>query len=547
MSTHPRVYRRRRAAVALGLLIVATLATRAVAAPSPQPDWTPIQRGTSPVQVVQLDPAETDLPPGIIDQSSVVGLVPQRLVSATARAAARWAYLPGESAFNERLDDLVVKAIAAHGAAQGLPAYQPAPSPTGAGLGDRGCQAGSTLLPAAEILADSALAPQGTGGPVVALVCDVVYASGPYFGERVRVVSGTPEAVSGDTTTVLYTDTSTGLIIEAADIVRASAVDEVWAPTVSALRVAAGALWEIEATAPPSESARVAVESALLRASITADGSLALPFDVPLEGPEFDSLAGFDPLFPTLVTLPAEQGRELFAPFGQSLLDTAAAKQPYTGPADLPAAADRTNCDLVPCAAVTFDDGPGPNTPAVLDALAQADASATFFLLGPAAEQFPDTVKRAFAEGHTIGTHTWSHPELTGLTDEKIVEEVERTQRAVATITGRTPAYFRPPYGALSERVTGKLAELGLPAVLWDVDSADWQVPPAAVLFDNAVTPANDGSIILFHDIKANTVEQVPAVLDGLRDRGFSLVTLDHLLEGTPPPPGSTLRSASAG
>lgn len=546
MSTHPRVYRRRRAAVALGLLAVATLATKAVAAPSPQPDWMPIQRVASPVQVVRHDPAETELPPGIIDQSSVVGLVPQRLVSAAARAAARWTYLPGESAFNERLDDLVLKAIAAHGAAQGLPAYHPAPSPTGAGLGDRGCRAGSTLLPAAEILADAALAPQGTGGPVVTVVCDVVYASGPYFGERVRVVSGTPEAVSGDTTTVLYTDTSTGQIVEAADIVRAGAVDEVWAPTVSALRLAAGALWEMEATAP-SESARAAVESALLRASITADGSLALPFDMPLEGPEFASLAGFDPLFPTLVTLPAEQGRELFALFGQSLLDTAAAKQPYTGLPDLPAAADRTNCDLVPCVAVTFDDGPGPNTPAVLDALAQADASATFFLLGPAAERFPDTVKRAFAEGHTIGTHTWSHPELTGLTDAKIAEEVERTQRAVATITGQTPAYFRPPYGALNERVTRKLADLGLPAVLWDVDSADWQVPPAAVLFDNAVTPAKDGSIILFHDIKANTVEQVPAVLDGLRDRGFSLVTLDHLLGGTPPPPGSTLRSANVG
>ena len=133
---------------------------------------------------------------------------------------------------------------------------------------------------------------------------------------------------------------------------------------------------------------------------------------------------------------------------------------------------------------------------------------------------------------------------LTGLTDEKIVEEIERTQRAVATITGQTPTYFRPPYGALSERVTGKLAELGLPAVLWDVDSADWQGPPAAVLVDNAVSPANQGSIILLHDIKAHTVEQVPAVLEGLRDRGFSLVTLDHLLGGTAPRPGSTVKSA---
>ena len=112
--------------------------------------------------------------------------------------------------------------------------------------------------------------------------------------------------------------------------------------------------------------------------------------------------------------------------------------------------------------------------------------------LGPAAERSPETLKRAYAEGHTIGTHTWSHAELTGLTDEKIVEEVERTQRAVAAITGQTPAYFRPPYGALSERVTGKLAELGLPAVLWDVDSADWQGPPAAVLVDNAVSPGED-------------------------------------------------------
>ena len=275
-------------------------------------------------------------------------------------------------------------------------------------------------------------------------------------------------------------------------IVLAGAVDEVWGPVVGALRLAAGALWDVEIL-PPSDSARGAVETALLRAWVGADGSVKLPFDVPLEGREFDSLAGFDALFPALVTLPAEQGRRLFSPFGQTLLDTAAAGQPYAGPPDLPAAADRTNCGLVPCVAVTFDDGPGPNTPAVLDALAQADSSATFFVLGPAAERSPETLKRAYAEGHTIGTHTWSHAELTGLTDEKIVEEVERTQRAVAAITGQTPAYFRPPYGALNERVTGKLAELGLPAVLWDVDSADWQGPPAAVLVDNAVSPAKDG------------------------------------------------------
>lgn len=527
----------------LGLVVAVVLATKVAAAPSLEPGWIPVQRAASAVQVGRTDPSDTVLPSGIIDQSSVAGLVPQRLESATARAAARWTYLPGESAFNDRLDDVVVKAIAAHGAAQGLPVYQPAPSPSGAGLGDRGCLAGSSLRPAAKILADPALAPQGTGGAVVALVCDVVHASGHYFGERVRVVSGTPEAVIGDTTTVLYTDTSTGEIVDGADIVLAGAVDEVWGPVVGALRLAAGALWDVEIL-PPSDSARGAVETALLRAWVGADGSVKLPFDVPLEGREFDSLAGFDALFPALVTLPAEQGRRLFSPFGQTLLDTAAAGQPYAGPPDLPAAADRTNCGLVPCVAVTFDDGPGPNTPAVLDALAQADSSATFFVLGPAAERSPETLKRAYAEGHTIGTHTWSHAELTGLTDEKIVEEVERTQRAVAAITGQTPAYFRPPYGALSERVTGKLAELGLPAVLWDVDSADWQGPPAAVLVDNAVSPANQGSIILLHDIKAHTVEQVPAVLEGLRDRGFSLVTLDHLLGGTAPRPGSTVKSA---
>ena len=527
----------------LGLVVAVVLATKVAAAPSLEPGWIPVQRAASAVQVGRTDPSDTVLPSGIIDQSSVAGLVPQRLESATARAAARWTYLPGESAFNDRLDDLVVKAIAAHGAAQGLPVYQPAPSPSGAGLGDRGCLAGSSLRPAAKILADPALAPQGTGGAVVALVCDVVLASGPYFGERVRVVSGTAEAVTGDTTTVLFTDTSTGEIVEGPAVVLAGALDEVWAPIAGALRQAAGALWDVEVS-PPGEPARAAVESALLRASVGADGSVSLPFERPLEGREFDSLAGFDALFPASVTLPAEQGRRLFSPFGQALLDAVAVQQPYAGPADLPAAADRTNCDLVPCVAVTFDDGPGPGTPAVLDALAQADASATFFVLGPAAQGSPETVKRAYAEGHTIGTHSWSHPELTGLTDEKIVEEIERTQRAVATITGQTPTYFRPPYGALSERVTGKLAELGLPAVLWDVDSADWQGPPAAVLVDNAVSPAKDGSIILFHDIKANTVEQVPAILDGLRDRGFSLVTLDHLLGGTPPPPGSTLRSA---
>ena len=102
----------------LGLVVAVVLATKVAAAPSLEPGWLPAQRAASAVQVGRTDPSDTVLPSGIIDQSSVAGLVSQRLESATARAAARWTYLPGESAFNDRLDDLVVNSggLSARGA-----------------------------------------------------------------------------------------------------------------------------------------------------------------------------------------------------------------------------------------------------------------------------------------------------------------------------------------------------------------------------------------------------------------------------------------------
>lgn len=231
-------------------------------------------------------------------------------------------------------------------------------------------------------------------------------------------------------------------------------------------------------------------------------------------------------LVPAMLAEPllTEAGRRVRAGFAGAPAPAAA---PTPGTATAGSAASRTvDCAREACVALTFDDGPGRDTGRLLDELADLGAPATFFLLGQNAARQPAVVARMAAEGHEIGNHTWDHKQLTKLGRDAQLREIERAAAAIEA-AGAKATLFRPPYGSRTAAID---AAAGLPVVLWDVDTLDWKTRDTEATVAAALTGAKRGSIVLLHDIHAPTVAAVPRIVAGLRERGFTLVTVSELL-----------------
>lgn len=185
-----------------------------------------------------------------------------------------------------------------------------------------------------------------------------------------------------------------------------------------------------------------------------------------------------------------------------------------------------------PLVALTFDDGPHPvHTPRLLDILREHKATATFYLIGRSVRAFPDVARRIADEGHEIGNHTWSHPELWNLGDYDVLREIDRTSEVIWRTVGALPATMRPPYGAITRYQTGMLHDQRLlPTVMWSVDPSDYRRPGADVVASRIVTKAYSGAIVLAHDIHGPTVDAMPATLLGLAERGYRFSTMSQLL-----------------
>jgi len=182
--------------------------------------------------------------------------------------------------------------------------------------------------------------------------------------------------------------------------------------------------------------------------------------------------------------------------------------------------------------AMTFDDGPhAQNTPRLLDMLKQRGIKATFFLVGECAAQYPQIVKRELAEGHEIGNHSWTHPQLSKMSDAAVHDELQKTQDAIVNACGLVPKLMRPPYGAFTQRQQRWCnGEFGYKCILWDVDPLDWKVRNAEHVQSEILKHAVSGSIILSHDIHKTTVDAMPATLDALLAKGYKFVTVSDLL-----------------
>jgi len=187
--------------------------------------------------------------------------------------------------------------------------------------------------------------------------------------------------------------------------------------------------------------------------------------------------------------------------------------------------------------ALTFDDGPSPYTPALLDELRAGHARATFFLVGNRVRYWPQTVLAERAMG-AIGNHTWTHARLTELPPWLVFLELVRTEFDVHAITGTKPTLFRAPYARHDPAVDAAAHRLGLLEVLWSVDSRDWA--PGANrrrVVRNVVSGLRPGAIVLLHDIHPWTVAAVPEILRAIRLRGLRAVSVPELLALDPPAP----------
>lgn len=221
--------------------------------------------------------------------------------------------------------------------------------------------------------------------------------------------------------------------------------------------------------------------------------------------------------------------------------DTAGASpSPSPSPEASPAAANAASKPATwfsvnvdgPYIAMTFDDGPSPETtPRLLDILKQRNIKATFFMIGQNAERNPAIVKRILAEGHEIGNHSWTHPQLSKLSDDRVTEEINKTQAAIKDASGYTPVLLRPPYGAITTRQKEWIEkQFGLSVIIWSVDPFDWKRPGASVIEDRILAGARPGAIVLSHDIHKQTVDAMPATLDALAAKGFKFVTVSQLI-----------------
>ncbi|MDG0814626.1 polysaccharide deacetylase family protein [Cohnella rhizosphaerae] len=187
--------------------------------------------------------------------------------------------------------------------------------------------------------------------------------------------------------------------------------------------------------------------------------------------------------------------------------------------------------------ALTFDDVPDPRyTPLVLNVLKRKRVRATFFVVGSRASKHPGLVRRIVNEGHAVGNHTYSHPELPKLSLGQVKREIERTGAEIRETAGFEPAMIRPPYGDIRPAQLEWARSRGYTVVNWDVDSQDWRQIPSGVVLRNALKGLRPGSIVLMHAGGGSgqnlfgTVNALPHLIDQLRAKGYELVTVPELL-----------------
>ncbi|KAJ8328378.1 hypothetical protein O5D80_003736 [Batrachochytrium dendrobatidis] len=195
--------------------------------------------------------------------------------------------------------------------------------------------------------------------------------------------------------------------------------------------------------------------------------------------------------------------------------------------------------------ALTFDDGPTTNVPAILDMLKTNNVKATFFVNGNnfadlAVEPYISILRRAHTEGHQIASHTLTHPDLTSLNAAQMWTEMSQNDILIRNIIGKSPVYMRPPYGSINALVLSAMATWGYQVVTWNLDSGDWaHNNDSNMIAENDASYANDMAghpipatpfISLQHDFVINEINWALHVITKFKNLGYSFVTVGECL-----------------
>lgn len=471
-------------AMSLSLVSCTVLPAQVSSSPTPPP---PPPDSTEGAPVPTLDPA------------SIPGAIPVSLrTDGTSPVDAQWVYLNGAEEYNSQLDDGLLGILDQNAGGR----YDPLIPDPAAQVFDNGLK----------------------------LDQEIIAAGGTMVGTRMtrsQMVDGTATSVS---VTTEYTDLSTGAVQTGSALATPHGVEAVRKLLGDAIEL------ETKSTASPAstETANTAeassgtasvpptVEALLNGAAFGSNGALVVPVIA-------DPYTGSPLTDPVAVHIKAEASAPLLSDLGQQvqqLFETGSELTPLT-----PAAAgqEHVNCDLVPCAALTYDDGPNEQTTRLLGILAAHNVHATFFQQGIYVATHPEISAAVADAGHVIANHTMHHPYLTKLSAAGASAEIQGTSAAIINATGATPGFLRPPYGA-SNAMVNSLA--GMPLVDWSVDSLDWQSRDKAVFIPKILNLVKPGAVILQHDIHPTTVDGQEELITTLQGLGYHLVTVPQLFRG---------------
>ena len=167
------------------------------------------------------------------------------------------------------------------------------------------------------------------------------------------------------------------------------------------------------------------------------------------------------------------------------------------------------------------------NTKTLLEGLKERNVKATFFLLGAECEKYPEIVKKIHADGHLIGVHSYEHVNLSNLTDQAAMEQVDKTDQIIFGLTGEHAQYIRPPYGCWKCNLD---YETKMIEVLWDVDPLDWKTDNSSVIAKRVMDKVQENDIILLHDASESSVNAALLIIDELQGEGYSFVTVEELI-----------------
>lgn len=181
-----------------------------------------------------------------------------------------------------------------------------------------------------------------------------------------------------------------------------------------------------------------------------------------------------------------------------------------------------------PKIAITFDDGPSEKyTPQLLDGLKERNVKVSFFVIGKMAEANLKLLQREKDEGHLIGNHTYNHVDISKMSDEAAISEIQKTNKIIEKATKEHVDYFRAPFGSWKKKLVERMNVF---PVSWSVDPLDWTTENTDEIVNKVVTRVKENDIILLHDCYKSSVDAALRIIDILKKEGYEFVTVDEMI-----------------